>query len=630
MALAIENNTSYDTFTTEIDYDAFLRDLDARRTAILAAKAKQVAASTNDVVKKSLKKAFPKSHNTFAYTEKIIDSLFVKNDMYAALITTPQFGKTKIFIESVMLAIEKGHIEFNNFAIISGLSNNDWVRQTTGRIPAFILDELYKNNIKDVVFHRNTLVSKKGKELAKRINTAVIENKKFVIIIDEGHVASKGDQSMFRFFKSIYDTVVEGAGGSVGRDGVGAAAGPGTGGGSVTKDGIFEYFSQIGIKLLFVSATLDGVKISLETSMTHMGGVIAAKPWDVDSYVWMEDFVKAGIVRESVQYSIGDEVTKKGAKMLKEIVVHITSNTPGYSMFRPDSKSYDKIIYDLTQKIVEKGQEYETVYYDSEHNSELSCVTRGAGVDCACDSIEDLLQIKPTKHIIIVTKDMIRISQTTPTNYVRVMCDRPVRGSNPNVSTIIQSFAGRLCGHNRREHLKNILLFSSVKDINTYIELVKNDYDATLTPYTGYSQKKKGKDNNAHLIVSSTYVGESVVVDAGGDRDLVSRDVCTDNKLGRFRNTLQNCSGFVRRITEAYMRSSDINMCSYTDTVLEQRAIEELIGSKISNMGDYTSWKNHGRCKLLVKPTGCAGYKINHEVCGVIREVCVGQGMVQA
>lgn len=537
--------------------------------------------------------------STVKYSEQIVNTLFGENKMYAALITPPQFGKTQIFIDSILKSILDGHINYDCFSIITGLSSKDWISQTTKRVPSYIRESISSNNINDIVCHRQDIVStkkslaKKGKSLCKRIRYAIDNGEKFILIIDEGHVACQGSQSMSTFFQLLYHNLCPQSE-------------------NENKDTIFRYFHKIGIKIVFVSATLDGVKVILETCMSDIGNIIPANPLDVTSYTWMENFRNLGIVRESVKYMSNNNVTKKGKIMMTEIINHIVSNTPGYSLFRPETTHYNEIMEAVTKGIKDSKQPYEIIQYDCEHRNSL-CNTVVA-INADTDNLEELLKFPPNKHILIFTKSMIRISQTTPTDHVRIMCDRPVNVSNPNISTIIQSFAGRMCGHNRKDHMKNILLFSSIKGIDTYIKLVNNNYNAALTPYTGYSLKKKGqKKYSQYLDIGETYTGDAMILKTHKNNNQLELNLDKPNTtlLNKCRNAIATKNGLAHKIYNVFANNDK-------DATMRKQEIQDLVDSEL-NMNFYTTWnKKYMYYKILMK-VGDDKYKLNPKVVDLMK-----------
>ena len=123
--------------------------------------------------------------------QKIMNTFNDRRNLFTLLILPPQYGKTGTAIATLLAYTKNNDILPNkNIKYITGLSDLEWLNQNKTRFP---------NILKDNIIHRNGLI-KFVKELG--------ELKNALIFIDENHIATKKEQTIFNIFKNIgfFDT----------------------------------------------------------------------------------------------------------------------------------------------------------------------------------------------------------------------------------------------------------------------------------------------------------------------------------------------------------------------------------------------------------------------------------------
>lgn len=93
------------------------------------------------------------------------------------------------------------------------------------------------------------------------------------------------------------------------------------------------------------------------------------------------------------------------------------------------------------------------------------------------------LNKKPKLLTIIYVKDKIRKGKTLMKNHIIMMYDRT---ENENVSTTVQSFAGRATGYNVN---KNLIVFCHLSNIRSHLDWTENNFDLEYIPRTVHIRK---------------------------------------------------------------------------------------------------------------------------------------------
>lgn len=125
--------------------------------------------------------------------DRAIKYLLMDHTPLVNLVAQPGVGKTGTFLEVAIQATTfpdpARRIDIEDLFIITGMSDTDWLKQTTDRmLPAF----------RPRVFHRNQLITEAQRYAGSGRNTRNI-----LIIIDESHIAAKPGMTIHQFIATL-------------------------------------------------------------------------------------------------------------------------------------------------------------------------------------------------------------------------------------------------------------------------------------------------------------------------------------------------------------------------------------------------------------------------------------------
>ena len=268
------------------------------------------------------------------------------------------------------------------------------------------------------VLHRNDL----NNELADELKQA----KNVLIIIDEVNIACQARQTLEILFKRAgFQNIKE--------------------------------LTERDIKIVEVSATPDGVLYNLSNSswLQHTKiiksepgiGYTGVKELLEQNRIFQFEDLK-GVIKGSnkIRKSTIDHIKK-----LKNIIDNFTS--PRYHLIRIPGG--DTVI-NSNLHYVFGDQNYEYLRYDQQSN---------------CDDLQHLLITVPMKHTFVLIKEKLRCAVTLAKLYLGILHERYV--GSPSDSTIIQGFAGRICGYDTNN---DSIIFTNKPSIERYIAAWNSDF----------------------------------------------------------------------------------------------------------------------------------------------------------
>ena len=353
--------------------------------------------------------------------DRAVRYLIGKNVPLVNLIAQPGVGKTGTFLEVAIQATthkdDHCRIRTSDLFICTGMSDNDWSKQTSQRmLPAF----------RDRVFHRNTLLNE-AKRYYDKGNTPKL------IIIDESHIATKPGMTVHTFINKIAklpdDT-------------------------PITPQRLLD----ANIRILAVSATPGAVlREPADTWDKAHHRIVSIQP--ADTYHGVEHMLKSKRLFKTG--SIDDD------KYLTQIA-SIMANSFGekrYHIFRQSVSTGD--LYEKFTRLIQHHthlREFQVIRHDSED--------RVAHMDT-------ILRTQPDKHTIIVIKGFWRASKRLCQDWVGVTYDPPV--VKVNVSAVIQGLVGRFCDNSKPRWLgvdtiRDPIHLVPTGAVSTYLEWVHSGY----------------------------------------------------------------------------------------------------------------------------------------------------------
>ncbi len=445
---------------------------------------------------------FQKYDNTMEFSMQIIDGL-LQEDLSAIMFIAPtQFGKTATMFFAVHALIT--HPDYRlNFPypfvfVMTGLNSNSWKEQTQDRVLPCMAPNVWHN--KDILQDCNKI----------RLQDAIMSDFNTLIVIDEVHVGSNLDNTIFKTLMEFHPKSQEGL--------------------PVTQSELFEFLAERRVKFLFVSATPDSIKECLsENWPANKFRQIIAKPESAETYIWHKHYLESGRVFDSYKLTDNDE---HGVPFHQAIAQRISEySRPLYHMIRFPMESKKREIDSgcdaLVASLGKLNVDVDVIKWDGLHDikrciAERSNFFQTRPKNFGNMSIEDILKTSPKKHVVFVLKEMFRVAQTLPTKNIGVLVDRFTK--MPNDSTLSQSLIGRACGHNKQDTINQVLIYTSRAAVIRYITLWANGFNYEKVPhYRGYGIKTNKKGTEMKF--------EDTMVGNGGKKKTVWEKTTTKEKV---------------------------------------------------------------------------------------------------
>ena len=306
---------------------------------------------------------------------KAFDDLRVLNVL---AIAPTQSGKTGSMLATIFeftrpdfITVNNMRVSINNVFIFTTHSSREWLLQTQKRFPGIM---------KDQIFHRN-----QHKHFIKRVQN--IQNA--LIIVDECHIASKVEQTLFNTYKilNFYD---------------------------------IEYLYKNNIKLLHFTATPNILTQHLEDTWKKSAKVIYM---DVPEKYISHDYYTQNnqILQAKPLLNNKDNILEILQYMGQEPAFHIIRTNRGAEHYQTITQ-FKSAFKDKQFKFISEPSFYK------KHNTLIF------------DSFKD----KPTIHTFVFIIDKLRCAKSLHIQHISILYDRFV--FKPNIDSIIQGLSGRCTG----------------------------------------------------------------------------------------------------------------------------------------------------------------------------------------
>lgn len=432
---------------------------------------------------------------------------------YVHMFAPMQSGKTGVMIRTAIEHLNLGY-KFENQIIISGLSDKQWVKQTSDRLPCNMKDKVK-------VLHRPQILK----------HNHIFENlKNAIIFIDESHCASEEDMTLYNMFKKFgFDDHVK--------------------------------LQENNIKIITVSATPDAVYESIKTNPDNTYITVNFKP--APGYNGLKEFLERGQIKDASKLI---RIDKNGSILTRENKIALNDNVQflidnfysgrfRYHMFRIDHGISEAEISDLFKSVF--GETINILWW----------------CDKKADINFDILKREPAKHTFIFLKERCRQSKTLHKKYLGVMYDRI-----PNMKyngILSQSLPGRCCGYDRND---DIIIFTDMQSIKNYIQMSENGWCLNAHNYKSKTVTyKQGNVKSINTYVGTgrdgITMGQTETIQEEFHTMEEMRNFIKDKKLGRGPNKdslekLKNENGF-------YMHYADTipEVCKYDDVKNKKRGL---------------------------------------------------------
>ena len=302
------------------------------------------------------------------------------------VLSKTQSGKTGSMCATIQKYLEdtSNLIPIENIYIITGLSDNDWKKQTIERMP---------ESVQSRVFHRCELPNTFADEIKDKQN--------ILIIMDEIQVAAKKGQTIYRTFQN---------------------------GGLLNKRNLYSN----DVKILEYTATPDGTIYDLMKWDDASDKILA----DVgDGYISSYDLLQQGRVKQYKNLSGYNKDTKEVNETVFENIEEIKYDidkytTPLYHIIRTNNGKEQEVTKENFKTIF--TEDYEFIKYDGTTKVQI-------------EDINNILKKPPVKHTFIFIKEMLRCAKTLKKEYVGILYER--YSKTPDDAAIIQALVGRITGY---------------------------------------------------------------------------------------------------------------------------------------------------------------------------------------
>ena len=324
--------------------------------------------------------------NQIATATKLAQNITSHNPVCFQIVLAPtQSGKTGCILSTIEKSVDTmgNGIPLSNIYVVTGLSSNDWVKQTQASMPSCI-----RSN----VFHRSGLVREMKKNLAGKSD--------ILILIDEVHVASTDKMSLDRFIKDC---------------GLGSAEG----------------MLLRNINIVMFTATPNNVKRDLEKWPEENIRTFAMETGP--NYVGVRDLIKRGQVREAEDLYGGEEdvsplsagkselVSKsmESIQNLKEFIEETYTDYNRVHIIRtPSGPKGTTVVKRVHQTF---GNDYEYIECSGEDTAKLMELLETISIKMNSGSGTQILE----KHYIVFVKETMRCTVTLhPKRYLGVIYER--------------------------------------------------------------------------------------------------------------------------------------------------------------------------------------------------------------
>ena len=238
---------------------------------------------------------------------------------------------------------------------------------------------------------------------------------------------------------------------------------------------------QRNVRIFQTSATPDHVLANAEEWNQPGGPEYHYKciPENPPSYVSPKEIMADGRIRQ-----VMDLTAPSSVDMLREQMLGYT--TPKYHVIRlPNStKKKDAVRENIAAAC---SMDFKIVTHDT---------------DSRIAEVDKMLRSPPTRHTIILIKNMWRAAKTIPDTHLGVLHEAYAVASSD--SSVAQSFVGRCCGHNANRTVSAPIIYCNVSSVENYIALMDAAYNYSL-PALDYHAQNIDKANGSELTLTTSW-----------------------------------------------------------------------------------------------------------------------------
>ena len=238
--------------------------------------------------------------------------------------------------------------------------------------------------------------------------------------------------------------------------------------------GLFDkqYMYKNDIKIVEFSATPNGVLYDL---LDWSGGkdILVSNPGR--KYVSSYELLKRGKVRQFQSFNKKHSNEEDIKNHIEEIYNTVNNfNEPLYHIFRISNGTYNHDIKEY----------FQTIFNNCEH--------RTYEQDGDIDDLNNLLNIKPSKHTLIFIKEKLRCAKSLNKLYLGVVYERYT--TQIDNSVIIQGLLGRITGY---DYNGKTIIYTNIESIELYEKMMKSNFKDSSIKWKSNSTKYKNNKNES-------------------------------------------------------------------------------------------------------------------------------------
>jgi hypothetical protein len=317
--------------------------------------------------------------------------LYHINKVWVHLTAPMQSGKTGVMsaLTRIVMFHNQHNIRPDRMFVFTGMSDNEWRKQTKKRFPIHI-----RNNI----YHRSG-VSKICAGLRRLRGDGHLRN--VLLFIDESHIATKKDHTP----RMIYQTLTE----------------------LCPR----ELWAENNIRIVTVSATDPAKVITIKENYGPPHQVVRLET--TEGYQSIESLVRDGRIRPIA----GNAHTRTAIDLMRPVIEGY--DRPLYHIIRAAHGKSTETQDALTAAFPHAS----VITYDA--TSRAAANVRGEAESADLADINEILRKVPEVHTFIVIKNALYAATTMEDTHIGVLYDR----QTDNDSAVLQGLAGRACGYSK-------------------------------------------------------------------------------------------------------------------------------------------------------------------------------------
>lgn len=189
-------------------------------------------------------------------------------------------------------------------------------------------------------------------------------------------------------------------------------------------------------------------------------------------YYGMKYMFKAGYSKKNNDYPVVFQAKNLAdPKKCRELFDEIQIDNYYYIIRLPGKKNAEELVFNnIRKEFKNQGSKFDSYIYDMDYHS----------------NINELLDEKPEKPVVIFLRDKLRMGEYLNTKFVYLVHDDP---TNTYAHTTAQSLIGRCCGYNKKNH--QTIIYCDYDKAYQHYQWIKNGYDTNNIPDDAKYIKKK-------------------------------------------------------------------------------------------------------------------------------------------